>query len=406
MHPRVHRRRVGEACLWAMFCLCASLALARDNVPVAGAGDDADGMYFTAPFAAFRLKDEPYRHVDFGIDGGGSISGQFVDAHASRPLAGYAAFMQLYDTDGQWVGGHDFTTDASGYYQIHGLPSGAFHLVLSSQGPFVDSRQIYPGIPCPTNCDPLLGQPVTITAPGGIDHVDFSFHPDAIVHGKVVDATSGTGIGGATVSGYIPVSTPMGTQYALAWATTSDEPDGAYELYLRGHSTGQPYYIAAEHAAPHISTAFPGVSCTIIASCLGNAVPLTVRPADTFESIDMSLPLGSAISGMVTDALSGTPIPAFVHVYDETNERVWSGHTLSDGSYSSEAFPAATYHAVATKVGWPFGCAVYLDRPCPAEGSPVSSVDPTPLILQVGEVRSDVDFQIDTDTIFTGAFDP
>ena len=392
MHSRFHRRMIDAACFWTIFCLCVSHAVARSDIP--------------APGSPPQDKGEQHGHIDSDIDGGGSISGQLVDAHASRPLAGYRASMELYDTAGQWVGEHAFTTDAGGHYEIHDVPEGAFHLVLSSQGPFVDHAQIYPGIPCPVNCDPLLGQPVTITAPSGIDHVDFSFHPDAIVNGKVVDATTGAGLGGVTISGYVPVSTPMGTLYALAWATISREPDGAYELYLLGHATGHQYYIAAEHASPHINTAFPGVSCTYIESCLGNAVPLTVRPTDTFENIDMSLPLGSAISGMVSDALSGMPLRAFVDVYDETNELVWYGFTLPDGSYSSEALPAATYHAVATTAGWPFGCAVYLDRPCPAAGSPVSSVDPTPLALQAGEVRSDADFRIDTDTIFTGAFDP
>jgi hypothetical protein len=36
----------------------------------------------------------------------------------------------------------------------------------------------------------------------------------------------------------------------------------------------------------------------------------------------------------------------------------------------------------------------------------VSSVNPTPLVLQVGKVRADTNFQIDTDTIFVGTFDP
>lgn len=406
MRSHLHRRKVGTAFFLLLSCLCVSHAIARDETPVAVAAHVADGMRSMPAFASILHDGEPRRGVELDAEGGGSISGQLIDAHASSPLAGHAAYIELYATDGQWVDGHSFTTDASGHYHISDLPDGVFHLVLTAQGPFVDRAQIYPGIPCPTNCDPLLGEPVTITAPGGIDHIDFSFHPDAIVHGRVLDATTGAGLGGVTVSGYIPVATPMGTMYALAWATTSHEADGTYELYLLGHSTGQPCYIAAEHAVPHLDTAFPGVSCTNIESCLGNAVPLTVRPADTFENIDIAMPLGAAISGRVAEASSGTPLLALVDVYDETDAHVWHGHTQPDGSYASDALPAGTYHAAATQAGWPFGCVVYLDRPCPAAGSPVSSVDPTPLNLQAGEVHTDTDFRIDTDTIFTDAFDP
>jgi hypothetical protein len=314
--------------------------------------------------------------------------------------------MQLYDTSGELLGDQNFTTNASGHYQIRGIPNGAFHLVLGSSGPFVDDSQVYPGIPCPENCDPLLGQTVAIAASGEVGNINFSFHTDALVHGKITDATSGSGLDGVVVNGYFPVATPFGTSYALAWSTTSHGPDGAYELYLRGYAAGALYYIVAEPAAPYYGTAYPGVSCTFIESCMSNGVPLLVHPAAAFEGINMALPMGSAISGRVLDATSGAPLLAFVTAYDEAGNSIWSGLTDEDGYYSSKAFPEGTYSASASTSGWPFACAVYLDRPCPRSGAPVSSVNPTPLVLQVGEVRADTNFQIDTDTIFVGTFDP
>jgi len=344
--------------------------------------------------------------IDFDLDNGGSISGQLVDAHTSSPLAGYAADLQLYDAAGEFLGDQAFTTDAGGHYQVRGLPNGTFHVVLASSGPFIDDSQVYPAIACDPNCDPLLGDLVTIAASGDVAHIDFSFHPDALVHGKVVDAADGVGLDGVVVSAYVAVPTPMGTSYALVWSTTSHGAEGAYELYLRGYDVAEPYYIAAEPAAPFFSTVYPGVSCTILRSCIGNGVPLSVHPAATLEGINMTLPTGSAISGRVTDAASGVPLLAAIDVFDVTDQAVWWGFTNADGSYSSNAFPAGTYHAVATVAGWPFACAVYLDRPCPAAGAPLSSVNPTPLILQTGEVRTGTDFRIDTDKIFGATFDP
>ena len=359
-------------------------------------------------FSAVTINEGEQRSgVDFDLGNGGSISGQLIDAHASVPLAGYPASMQLYDTDGQWLGEQDFATSASGHYQISGLPNGAFYLVLMSHGPFIDGSQIYPGISCSNNCDPLLGQLLTITASGNVDGIDFSFHPDAIVRGKVKDMATGAGLDGATVSGYIPVATPIGTLYALVWSTISHGPDGDYELYLRGYDPFQLYYIVAENAAPNISTAFPGVSCTYIMSCLGNAVPLSVRPASNNENINMSMPLGSAISGVVTDALSGAPLLANINVFDEKDNQVARARTAEDGSYAFDAFPAGTYYAIAKSLlGSQPGCIVYDNRPCPADGMPLASVDPTPLVLKLGQIHSGINFPIDTNTIFSNSFEP
>ena len=41
-----------------------------------------------------------------------------------------------------------------------------------------------------------------------------------------------------------------------------------------------------------------------------------------------------------------------------------------------------------------------------ADGMPLSSVDPTPRVLQAGGIRGGIDFPIDTDTIFTDSFEP
>lgn len=360
-------------------------------------------------FSAVTLGEGEQRNgVDFDLGGGGSISGQLIDAHASGPLVGYTAVMHVHDSNGELFGASRFTTSASGHYQINGLPDGAFYLVVTSlPNPFVDRSQIYPGIPCETFfCDPLLGQLVTITASGNVDHIDFSFHPDAIVRGKVIDAETGAALDGVTVSGYIPALIPAGA-YVRFWSTISHGPDGVYELYLRGYGPTGPYYIVAENAAPHASTAYPRVTCIPILSCLGSAVSLSVQPASTFDNIDISLPLGSAISGVVTDALSGAPLRAYVEILDGTNDRIWGGYTTEDGFYSSDAVPAGTYYAIAKSLlrSQP-GCIVYDNRPCPADGMPLSSVDPTPLVLKLGEIRSGINFPIDTNTIFSDSFEP
>jgi hypothetical protein len=48
----------------------------------------------------------------------------------------------------------------------------------------------------------------------------------------------------------------------------------------------------------------------------------------------------------------------------------------------------------------------YENVPCPPSGIDPGSVMPTPIALSLGEVRRDIDFPLDLETIFRGGFDP
>lgn len=345
--------------------------------------------------------------VDFDLDAGGSIRGRLTDAHLDAPLSGSGVGVSLYDENGDEVWSQETTTADDGQYTVVGAPQGRYRLALFLRGGgFIDGAQVYPGIACgfPSNCDPSQGQLLVMAEGGVIDGIDFSFHPDVVLHGRVVDGTTGSGVGGAIVGAYHGIATPTGTIYQATNSTTT-QASGAYELYVSSRLSGAQYFIAAEHAPPHIDTVYPATPCIDVRSCLPTGLPLTVHAGDTLEGIDIATTLGGALSGTVRDQ-HGQPLPgSLVYVFDQAGSMLWHGNATADGTYTTNAVPAATYFAMAESVS-PTACTVWVDRRCPGPGLSITSVNPTPLAVQSGVILSDTDFVLDTDMLFTSGFEP
>lgn len=95
-------------------------------------------------------------------------------------------------------------------------------------------------------------------------------------------------------------------------------------------------------------------------------------------------------------------------MYDRDFNLVWSGDVYDSGKFLSGAWYPGTYYVEAS--GYPgftglAGCAFYDSRPCPVAGQDPASVLPTPIVLSRGEIRPDIDFRLDADSIFRSGFD-
>jgi hypothetical protein len=345
--------------------------------------------------------------VDFDLAHGSAVSGRLLDARTGRPFGGRAARLVFFDVEGHQLDRADVTTDADGSYRVRGLPAGAFHLAVEFNGPFREARLVYPDLPCPGwNCDPTQGQRLTTPVSGELTQIDFAFHPDAIVRGNVVDAQSGAGVGSATVNGYAPQTGPFGTTYSIAWSTLS-QTDGTYELYLRGTDQGARYYVTSERAAPHINAVHPDIVCpNVDQQCLVQGTRVVLHSSDIVEGIDIASPLGAVVAGKIADARAGSPIPGMVTIFDRDDRHLWSGATREDGTYRTDALPAGTVYATGRAHAWPFACGAYLGRPCPSNGQPISSVAPTLIALQAGEIREAINFSLDSESVFRNGFEP
>jgi len=117
------------------------------------------------------------------------------------------------------------------------------------------------------------------------------------------------------------------------------------------------------------------------------------------------MPLGSAMTGVVRDALSGAPLLGHITIFGADGNPVWFGGTDQNGGYESAAWFPGTYYIEARAFEGPQACAVYLDRSCPNPADTILSVGPTPIALQLGEVRSGIDFYLDTNELFRGTFE-
>ncbi|MEO7433451.1 MAG: hypothetical protein ABIR62_15860, partial [Dokdonella sp.] len=352
--------------------------------------------------------DEERIGVDFDLSTGGRVSGHIIDGHTSAPLQvqpfGWHVYLHVYDSNGvEWRPHPSADEQADGTYAIDGLPEGVFYLAAQVIGPFSDGVQIYPGISCDygnDQCIATLGEPLVVAAGSELSNIDFTFHPAAMIHGRVIDSLTGSGIEGAKVTSTYARYDPFGTNYIPEWTTLS-QADGSYEVYASG---SRYYYLSAEHLAPWINTLHPAVSCAgiFMQLCFPDGTPVLVAPDSTQENVDIAATLGGGIEGRMSSLSSGEPVLAQVSITVMDTYIRFDSSYASDGRYRSDGIPAGTYVATA---GLNEGtCSVYADRPCPSDAMPLRAVDPTPIVLQTGVIESAIDFHLPTDTLFISSF--
>jgi hypothetical protein len=296
--------------------------------------------------------------------------------------------VRIYDAAGNWVDGAERTTDANGRYRVAGLPDGVYYVAVSAEDDaFSDTLQIYPGTTCADDeCAPLSdGEPIAITNSAAVDGIDFTFHPDMVVEGRVTDAASGAGIARMHVvatSSYAPVA--------------DTATDGRYRFYA-SRERG-PIRVYTRDSQPHIDQVYPAIPC-ILSDCLSQGEILPAASGAVYRNVDFVLSLGASIAGHVNTT-------AFVYLYDASFSLVWVGGNDEHGEYASAAWLPGTYYAkVFASTSTAMVCAFYDARPCPPDGVDPGTVMPTPIALSLGEVRSGIDFAIREDAIYASGFD-
>jgi hypothetical protein len=335
--------------------------------------------------------------VDFDFRSGGAIEGTLRDAYLAAPLANRPINILVYDDAGNWVDGAARTTDADGHYRVAGLPDGSYYIAVHAMDDvFSDNVQLYPAIVCADEgCEPATdGEEITIANGATIGAIDFTFHPDVVVEGRVTDAATGAGLGGIHVVAL----------YDFYPNAITEAGTGNYRFYV-SHNRGS-VRVQTRDSQPLIDQVYPAIPC-IYGDCFNQGQALGATTGSIYRDIDFALTPGASISGHLSDAQTGSPAGGYVDVYDAGFALVWSGDTDENGFYASGAWLPGTYYARA----WVFTldavvCAFYEARPCPDEGGDPASVMPTPIVLSPGEVRAGIDFAASGDAIFASGFDP
>ena len=158
--------------------------------------------------------------IDFQLDLGGSISGKVVQQDGTTPIVG--ARVWLSDQNHQYAG--DGFSQADGTYQIAGIPSGLYYVVVSASG--------YGGVYYPNGYDDSLAQMVAVSAPNNTPSINFQLAPEGTISGHVFQSDGKTPIGGVPVQAW-PVRGGINRQ-------TVSAADGSFTIH--GLSSGD--YVA------------------------------------------------------------------------------------------------------------------------------------------------------------------
>lgn len=267
------------------------------------------------------------------------IRGTVRDAATGAPIQGVTVYA-VSDRETGLSGGAG--TNAAGEYTISNA-SGTYYLYV--QRPFASQQyvnEIYPDIKCEFTCSRnltlLLGTPVTVTAGSVTTGIDFSLETGGTVTGRVVDAVTGTPLQGVSVT----VSTRVATGFQ--GSGTSTDASGVYTV--RGLPGGQ-YFAYTSNALGYVDEIHNDVLCQ--GSCqlsvaVNSGAPIDVTLGQTRSGIDFALAQGGAVTGVVTDAATGTPLPnVTVGAYTRSNTFLRNAFTDAQGRYTVRGLATGAY---------------------------------------------------------------
>ena len=258
--------------------------------------------------------------VGAAMQSAATIAGTVTDAATHQPVAGVS--VQAYGSGGFWYG--DAVTAADGSYSIDALAPGSYTVSFTGGGSSNYLTQYYNGGSSATTADQ-----VTVSSGQTATGINAALGAGGAISGTVTDGQSGTGIGGT----FVTVYDSSGDYVTSATAAG----DGSYTV--GGLPTGS-YRVgfSAADGSAYVSTFYDGEST------LASADPVAVTVGRTTTQINGALPRTGAISGAVTDAALGAPLPGVqVQVYDAQDDIVGFATTDADGAYLVSGLPAGSY---------------------------------------------------------------
>ncbi len=215
--------------------------------------------------------------IDFALDPLGGISGQVTDAVTGEAFE-YDAWVSLWNVAGEWVDG-DYAGDRG--YTFEPLPSGTYFLTARADGYL---GELYREIPCPEDCDPTIGTPVTVAVSQTTAGVDFTLEaiPLGSLAGAITDELTGEQIPNARVTIW---------EANGDWRETRDSDlHGRYVLDLPPGF----YFAGVTDAGSYHAELFDNVPCGSEGCDPITGTPITVAAGHLTPGIDFPLrPIGA-----------------------------------------------------------------------------------------------------------------
>jgi hypothetical protein len=266
--------------------------------------------------------------IDFALSPGGRIAGMVTDSVSGLPISNVE--VEVYSPAGTFQ--RSAFTDATGAYTVGQLTTGSYVARTFAPFPVTYLDELHNNIVCVPNCDVTTGTPIAVTA-GSPTAIDFTLTPGGSISGTITVAGAGTPIGGVSVQVY----NTSGTQ--IRTATT--DASGTYTV---GGLPGGTYFARTQVGTlNYIDELHTDLVC--VPNCtVTNGTPIVVAVGATTGGINFALAAGGSITGMVTEAVSGTPIGSVtVQVFSSFGTFVRSATTNASGVFTVAGLPAGSY---------------------------------------------------------------
>ncbi len=266
---------------------------------------------------------ESVSDIDLDIAAGATISGEVHDRlDPSNTLSGVR--VQLLDD--RAVTAFEVTTGSGGSFDFGGLAAGDYHLVTRETPAYVD--QTLGGTPCPSACNGLNGDVITVAAGGSSTGNNMDLAPGASISGNVL--ASGTPAVGAQAQVYNEDGVPVAQRPSNASGNyeIDDLPDGDF-------------FVRVRNVPGHVSELWDGIACSGFCDIL-NGDAVTISGGAPVGSINFDLTVGGGISGTVNSGGS-TATGVEVVAFDNAGFVAGSAVTNSSGQYAISGLVAGNY---------------------------------------------------------------
>jgi 5-hydroxyisourate hydrolase-like protein (transthyretin family) len=278
------------------------------------------------------------------LDPGLTVSGTVTNEVTGLPLQ--FAFVSAFLRAGQNFLGRSASTNAQGQYTIQGLVANTYVLATSISSQFVN--EVYDDRPCIGNCSNAqlaAGTPVEVRPGVNTSGRNFALQPlpgpePGQITGTITDSASGLPIAGMRV--LVSVLSDSGTAGVVIGTTNVA---GAYTITNLAAGS---YRLSTMGPHPYRNEAFDNVLC--LAECtttiIAGSTPVNVAAGGT-ATANFALSAGDGISGVVTDSVTGAPLPGVTVTLIQVSSSLSAGSfvTNSRGQFYIRGVPNGQYVA-------------------------------------------------------------
>ena len=232
--------------------------------------------------------------IDFALTRGGRIEGTVTGAAATSPLAGIN--VEVLTGGGSTVS--SAPTDDAGRYSVRGLAGGSYFVRTRNGAGFMD--ELYDNTPCPGgSCLVASGKSIVVTPAATTSGVDFDLMPGGRVTGIVTAQDTG-----------LPLASTHVTIHDAEGRFVGNVFTDSAGMYAFGGLAAATYFVQARSVAhDYIGELFDDRPCPGQQCAATSGTPVVVTLATTTGGVNFALARGGRIAGVVTDALSGAPVP-------------------------------------------------------------------------------------------------